>query len=436
MAAAPNRVISMQVANVTTVEPRRAEAILQSAIFYGTAGLLIFGFLAFGAVEPWSIFVLEVGSAALFLAWAAKAAVLRKIHVHWSPVFGPMLFFAAVVGLQVVLGATAYGYATASVALLYIAYGALCFVALQVLETTTARTKFSRLFTIFGFALALFALIQGLTSNGKLYWLRTPRFGGWIYGSYVNHNHYAGLMEMLVPLPLLLWMTSRRGGAEKFLLGFAALLMAATIFLSGSRGGMIAFSVEAMLLIGLTYRQRGQSRSANLATFAFSILLITAIAWLGWHSVAARWEEMHLAQRTELSAGGRLAIYRDALHMMAERPVLGWGLGNFVTVYPQFRSIFSSMYINAAHNDYLQLLVETGALGGIAILWFLLTLGPRGIRIFRLTNVARQASLPLAAFIACAGILVHSLADFNLQIPANAALFYVLATIATGPWER
>ena len=48
---------------------------------------------------------------------------------------------------------------------------------------------------------AFFALAQGLTSNGKFFWVYTPRFHGSIYGSYVNHDHYAGLMEMLVPFP-------------------------------------------------------------------------------------------------------------------------------------------------------------------------------------------------------------------------------------------
>ena len=92
--------------------------------------------------------------------------------------------------------------------------------------------------------MASFALLQGLSATTRLYWLRTPRMGGWIYGPYVNHNHYAGLMEMLVPIPLVFSLTRGARGPRKIMAGMAAALMASTIFLSGSRGGMLAFVVE------------------------------------------------------------------------------------------------------------------------------------------------------------------------------------------------
>ena len=75
-----------------------------------------------------------------------------------------------------------------------------------------------------------FALLQGLSSNGKLYWIRTPHFGGWIYGPYVNHSHYAGLMEMLVPVPLVFCLTRYAEGRIRALAAGGAALMAATIF--------------------------------------------------------------------------------------------------------------------------------------------------------------------------------------------------------------
>src|SRR5690348_12217897 len=237
------------------------------------------GALAFGAVEPWSIFVLEVGSAALFLMWAGKAVLSPVLRVRWSPLFAPMLLFAGVVAVQLMLGTTVYRYATTSALLRYVAYGGLSFIVLQALETGADYTKLTRVFSIFGFSVAAFALIQSLSSNGKLYWVRTPKFGGWIYGPYVNHNHYAGLMEMLVPIPLLLCLDHKSSGAQKFLAGFAALLMATTIFLSGSRGGMVAFSVEAVLLVAFVCTEK-KSQSAIAAAVAFAILLGAAIAWL------------------------------------------------------------------------------------------------------------------------------------------------------------
>ena len=54
-----------------------------------------------------------------------------------------------------------------------------------------------------------------------------------------------------------------------------------------------------------------------------------------------------------------------------KRPFLGWGLGTFPIVYPQFRSFYTTFFVNQAHNDYLQLLVETGLAGFAIAIWFL-----------------------------------------------------------------
>ncbi|HZU42392.1 MAG TPA: O-antigen ligase family protein [Terriglobales bacterium] len=438
MAAAPVRVISMATPAVTTVEHSRAERALEFLSLYGTLAVLVFGPLAFGAVEPWSVFILEISSAALLLAWTAKQIVAGRIHIQWSPVFAPMLFFAVVIACQLLFGSTAYRYATTAQSLRYVMYGTLCFVALQALDSPGAQTRFARVLSWSGFALAVFALIQGLSSNGKLYWLRTPTFGGSIYGPYVNHNHYAGLMEMLTPLPLMLCLSGKFGGAQKFLLAFASLIMAATIFTSGSRGGMVAFACEAVLFAALVYT-KNKSVTTILTAATFALLLGSIVAWLGWSTVAARWHEVRVTHGVELSISSRLAIDKDALHMFAAHPLLGWGLGNFPTAYPQFRSFFTDMYVNAAHNDYLQMLVETGAFGGAAMIWFVILVFRAGIRQTWLPhrrgfggggNQMFMNPLATAALIGCAGLLVHSLVDFNLQIPANAALFYVLASVA------
>lgn len=82
-------------------------------------------------------------------------------------------------------------------------YAIVCFLVSQTLRRTTHIRKLATVLTIYGAGVAMFALLQSLSSSGKLYWIRTPRFGGWIYGPYVNHNQYAGLMEMLAPIPLV-----------------------------------------------------------------------------------------------------------------------------------------------------------------------------------------------------------------------------------------
>jgi len=126
----------------------------------------------------------------------------------------------------------------------------------------------------------------------------------------------------------------------------------------------------------------------------------------------------------------RLTIDRDCLRMWREKPLLGWGLGTFPVVYPQFRSFFTDFFVNQAHNDYLQLLTETGLAGFAIAIWFLvLTFRHAWVKLGNWTETA-SGSLTVAALLGCVGILVHSFLDFNLQVPANAAMFYVLCAIA------
>src|SRR5207248_7316877 len=104
-----------------------APAKLDSAVFYGVVSLLVFGPLAFGGGEPWSRFVLEAGSGALLLAWITQHALSGDLALVHNPLFRPMLLFGAFIGFQLITGATVYRGRTLSNALLYVAYGVLCF---------------------------------------------------------------------------------------------------------------------------------------------------------------------------------------------------------------------------------------------------------------------------------------------------------------------
>src|SRR5438128_11946350 len=96
-------------------------SILDPAIFYGLFGLLLFGPVAFGATEPWSIFLLEAGSALLFLMWIIRQAQAGDVLVTISLVFAPMLSFMALVGLLWLWVHAAYRHQTIRCSLMYVA---------------------------------------------------------------------------------------------------------------------------------------------------------------------------------------------------------------------------------------------------------------------------------------------------------------------------
>ena len=416
--------IPEKAADVRTTHSR-----LNDVVAYGVAGLLLFSPLAFGAVEPWAVFVIESGSAILFAVWMIGQMRSPQIKVLWAPIFPPMLVFAGIALLQLALGLSAYRHATSTGLFLYLAYGLICFLITQTLTRTRQLRRIATAVVVYGTGVAMFAILQNLSSPGKLYWFRTLQQGGWIYGPYVNHNHYAGLMEMLVPVPLVFAFSRYARGRERWAAASAAALMGATIFLSGSRGGMAAFAVELGVLLCFLFRERGNEGTGFLLG-GFLLLSLAAVAWIGGNNVSARLATLDGDHRSELTGDIRLHIDQDTMAMFAKRPILGWGLGTFEQVYPQFRSFYTSLFVDKAHDDYLQLAAETGLLGFGVAMWFLWnTLRSAWAKTHNWASDI-NGGVSVAAIIGIAGILVHSMVDFNLQIPANAALFYALCTMA------
>jgi len=403
----------------------REPGILQWALVLGLCSLLVFAVLAFGAVDEWSTFFFEAGAAVLFLVWAGKQVVSRQVKLSKNPLHLPALLFFGLILAQVALRRSAYGYITEYEALQYASYGIVLLIGAECVREEEARKIFASVMIFFGAGYAFFALVQELTANGKIFWVHSPHFHGSIYGSYVNHDHYAGLMEMLVPLPFVVSMGHLLEGEKRVFVAFCAVLMASTIFLSSSRGGMLAFVLEMVLFAALTLGKRRSPRIA-LGLTALCVLILALLIFLGKGQV--------LGRLGDLSPGIRLNITKDSLRMFSQRPIWGWGLGTFPTVYPSFRSFYTNLFVNEAHNDYAQLLVETGLLGFALMLWFVISLYRHGLPTSRRWEFKWDGAVSLAALLGCTGILFHSFVDFNLQIPANAAMFYMLCGLAaSGP---
>jgi len=416
----------------TEISARSYSAQIDSTLLYGTFGLLMFGPIAFGAVEPWSIFLVETGAALLTALWFAKQWLDGEITVLRNPLYLPMAVFGTLILAQIVFHRTAYSHDTVSEGMLYCAYGMLCFLASQTMLRSSQARKLGIILATYGATVAAFALVQGVAPNGKLLWVRQPRLGGWIYGPYVNHNHYAGLMELLVPIPLVISLSRLAEQKMRIAAGVAAAIMVGTIFLSGSRGGMLAIFVELVIFVTILFRQKTSVRVA-VSVGAFVVVLVSLLVWLGGKELTTRVTSVSTETRGEISGGMRLSIDRDTVRMFRKRPILGWGLGTFPVVYPQFRSFYTNFFVNEAHNDYLQLLSEMGLLGFGTMVWFLILLYRQAFRKTGKWPSDVSGAVALACALGTIGILVHSLVDFNLQIPANAALYYVFCTIAAAP---
>ena len=152
-----------------------------------------------------------------------------------------------------------------------------------------------------------------------------------------------------------------------------------------------------------------------------------AVSWIGVQQVLARFAGM---QSMEVSAGKRAAMRQDTWRLFLDHPLLGTGLGTLEMVFPPYDSQYDGKIVNHTHNDYLEALAETGALGGLCCAWFLGVLLRNSLKGMEELGSSFASALNLSGLLACCGILVHGLVDFNLHIPANALLFFVSAHLA------
>ena len=402
--------------------------ILNSGIAVGICSLLAFGPLAFGASEAWAILILQAGVALILIAWAI-GAIAYRVDIRTSPLFTPMLLFAGLVLMQLVFHRSAYWFVTWQKALLWTLYAILLFLVTQCFRSEALLKRFAAAASIFGFLVAILAIAQEFAGNGKYYWEVTNQAGTPFFGTYANHSHYAGLMEMLIPFPLLLALARLVPASLRILYAFAAVIMSSTIFLSQSRGGIIAFAAEIGVLTILA--ARGHRRRRQVAAFAlFAALLFVCLMLVRpvglWGRFVQLGEPMDAAHNPN-----RVTILKDSLKIIRERPLLGWGFGTFPVVYPSYRSFYSDLLVNAAHDDFVEITVETGLLGLAVALAFIYLLYRTAIRQVRHWMHDVSGATALAALAGCTGLLVHSFSDFNLQVPANAALFFSLAALAT-----
>jgi O-antigen ligase len=422
MTARRDDIIDAVSSPVTSDDLRAGSSGVRTVVFVGLCALLIFGPLALGGVEDWSIALIEMSAAILLCIWLVAEIARGEMNVEWNPLFAPMLAMGAVGVAQLVSGHTAYRNDTVSELWLYGAYGLVALLAVQVLSNSLL-VRFARIMAIFGGAYALFAVLQEFTAGGRMYWTGAA-FNWNSYGSYINHNHYAGLIELLIPFPLVLALRGfRRAGAGIWLLRLvAAVLMAASVVLSQSRGGMFALGVELLFLAVVWVRQFSLRKAAAgaVALAAVTAMLLARIA-----------PEQAVSRITDSHDPARLLIWRDSVRMFLAHPIAGSGLGTFANAFPHYRVFFDGFFVNHAHNDYAELALDTGIVGlGIAI-WFLVVLYREGFRNVRRARMSEPALISTAALTGCTGLLAHSFLDFNLNVPANAVLFFVLCAAAT-----
>jgi O-antigen ligase len=332
--------------------------------------------------------------------------------------------------------------------------------AAVVLDRRRARDRFLRALTLLTVVLAVIGLAQQASGETRIYGFFEPwEKGAGFFGPFVNRNHFAGYMLLAAPMCLSLLASAYRRYAERvghhpnlrrrlvaletregtrFLYACVPALFAiGALFATTSRGAIAAF-VIGLVLAGVGLKRRGGVPAWGLALTFVAMTLI----WFG----------LERLERRFVTAGndapGRSEVWKDSLKRMdglwltgsgfntfgqEMSRVAAWSLPRGATPWPDdVRGLLESgrrvgtrapealrgiAWYREAHNDYMQVLVEAGLPG------LLLALGGAA---WVLASVRKDPWL----LSALAGVLLHELVDFDLQIPAVAVLFVVLAAWA------
>jgi O-antigen ligase len=290
------------------------------------------------------------------------------------------------------------------------------------------------------------ALLESLLGLAQFNTLRTT--GGAATGTYVNRNHFAGLLEMALPIAVALAVAAWRKGTLQssqtagpalrmtFLLASSACLLAGVVA-SLSRMGFVSILAGAgftMLIVALVrnetvrdgdpWRRGWRWGAPILVPFAMIVLLPTRTLILRFADTAST---------QEASMHDRVEIWHDTLKLIGAYKWTGCGLGAYGHCFYPYQTAVPVRTVDFAHNDYLQILAELGIPGGLLAAVLVGWIVMRTLAVVLWNRAARNWELAVGLMASLVTLAVHSLADFNLYIPANALVFAWLSGVAVSP---
>jgi len=467
--------------------PEAAERGIDLLIQVLLIAMILLAPLPLGSVAPWARSILSVWTGLLLFLWVLKSALAGRLEIMQIRVWGLLLVYLLILCFQLVplpdpvlsvlspkaaelYGRLIPGYPDASgpmplslnphattleicrIATFFILF----FVLVNQLRERWQINSLLWALVALGLFQSLYGLGERFSGSPHIFWVASPDPGS-VRGTYYNRNHFAGLMEMLTPAVfgfLMTFLTRQRKSSWQFsklsflsrlseslsnsrtyrnlLLG----LLVASMFVSGvlslSRGGILGLLIAFFILFVFATQGGGESqpRTSRLPIVIFAVLLLAVgiLFYQGLGTVIDRFEQL-----TEESSpwSGRAALREAGVQMIRDFPILGSGGGTFGDVFPAYQPLsYGDRLAQYLHNDWLQVICETGLAGALILYAALTILLVSLVRRIRRRTDSYCRFVFAGAFAGIAAMLAHSLFDFNLyMVTANGMIFVVLAAI-------
>lgn len=456
-------------------------------IFYGLLALLAWAPLPLGSNRPWAWPILVVGGGLLAMLWLAGylrgqfdlPAAFRR--ARWALAAG--MLWLLLPGLQLAplpadwvlvlspaaheahtLVAAAMGHPLAASLTLSVdphatrdfwfksaAYGGIFCLTLLTVDTPRRVELLLKTLVISGTLQALYASVMVLSELEYGFFIKKFVGQGTATGTFVNRNHLAGYLNLCLAAGIGLMIAKLGGEAvhswrqrlrsivrlllgEKTRLRIYLIVMVIALVLTRSRMGNTAFFAGTLIVgaIGLLL-MRNAPRSTMLFLTSVVVLDILIVGtWFGVDQVAKRIQQTEVSTTTDnlLPAEHRDEVDQLALKYARDYWLTGSGGGTFYVTFPAYSSSGVTGFYDHAHNDYLQLLTETGVIGlGLCTLIVVLATW-QALRALRRRHDPLMRGAAFGVALAICWLAIHSTVDFNMQIPANAFTLSVLLALA------
>ncbi len=439
---------------------------LSRVVFFALCGLMILAVLAYGAVDTWALGFFFAGISFVSILWLADGGVSGELRYSRNllqfPICGLLLIGLiqllplrnAGISPDLLSIPVAHSFSLDQNAtrffLIQLFAHCLFFGLMLTYVSNQHRVRtLANILIVFGFGMAILAILQSLGGSNKIYWMRET-YMAIPFGTFVNGHHFAAFLEMTLALALGLIYARSVDSEKRFLCIFAAIIMGIAILMSRSRGGMVSlFAIVAFLTVA-TFLAGGFKDSEreviddefaekvtvferNLSIIggglALLILIFGGVFFLTQNNSLTRGVDT-MQGNTDVSSG-RLHFWQVASQIILNNPIFGVGFDAFGVAFTRYDTWNGALRVERAHNDYLQILADAGILGFICVSAFIVILFHKGIRNLGSTLDPRRRGIILGALAGCFGILIHSFFDFPLRTPANAMIFLSLAALAT-----
>ncbi|GEM_PF-867130 len=377
--------------------------------------------LHLGGVLVWS-FSIPVFLLTVFFSWywftalfADRLPMIRTVLDRWILAY---LFFFVLSSLQtkIFYNTLIEWYRLGFVLLSFIA-------TLHYCRDEKRIARLCTLLSLLGAALSLLGLLQYVGGLPHPWWHK-PFF---LSSVYVNHNHFAGLLEMLLPLSLGL-VYSEKDKAKKAALLYMTGLMGAAFLFSLSRGGFISLTAGLLFMMILLVK-RGAFRRAWWIFIVMALLVICALLVFGLEPLVERLETLKTLGQADADTESRSLIWQGALHLVSKNIFFGTGPGTFAYSFLPYRPDGFTGRPGHAHNDYLHLLADCGLFAFLVVLGMFAVLIWKGLAVTRKDPKRWEVGVGCGLLAAMFSLAIHSLFDFNFHIPANFMMFGIMSGI-------